>query len=134
MTEWKYPGDEAMRRAFMETLHEIIAEKNLTPEEVNRRIAEAHKTIDHRLHARAFGCAVRKLRQERELSRKALALAAGLPLRYLIRIERGHGLDVSVPEICRLACAFKMRPHELVRVYEKNVQEAKARQEESTKP
>jgi hypothetical protein len=117
MSEWKYPGDEVVRLAFTANVLEVIKEKNLTPEEVEKRIAAAHQTIDHRLHERAFGRAVKKLREERNLSRK-------IPVRLVMRVERGRGGDISVPEVCRIACALKLLPHELMEHYQNAVKEA----------
>jgi len=37
MTEWKYPGDDAVRRAFVANVLTIIKEKGLTLEEFERR-------------------------------------------------------------------------------------------------
>jgi predicted transcriptional regulator len=124
MSEWKYPGDEVVRLAFTANVLEVIKEKNLTPEEVEKRIAAAHQTIDHRLHERAFGRAVKKLREERNLSRKALAVSAKIPVRLVMRVERGRGGDISVPEVCRIACALKLLPHELMEHYQNAVKEA----------
>jgi predicted transcriptional regulator len=124
MTEWRYPGDEAVRLAFTAHILEIIKEKNLTPEEVQKRLAVAHRTLDHRLHERAFGRAVRKLREERGMSRKALADTAKIPIRLVVLIERGRGGDTSVPEVCRIACAFRLLPHELMEHYQNAVKEA----------
>lgn len=124
MTEWKYPGDEVMRLCFTANVLEIIKAKNWTYEEVQKRIAAAHQRIDHRVHERAFGRAVRMLREERNLSRKALALSAKIPIRLVIRVERGRGGDISVPEVCRIACALKLLPHELMEHYQKAVREA----------
>jgi len=124
MTEWSYPGDEAVRLAFTAHVLEIIKEKNLTPEEVQKRLAVAHKTLDHRLHERAFGRAIRKLREERNMSRKTLADSAKIPIRLVVLIERGRGGDTSVPEVCRIACAFKLLPHELMEHYQNAVKEA----------
>jgi hypothetical protein len=71
MTEWKYPKDEIARLAFAANVLEIIKEKNLAPEEVEKRSAAAHRRIDHRVHERAFGRAVRRLCEGRSLSRNA---------------------------------------------------------------
>ena len=73
MTEWTYPGDEAVRRAFARNILKIIKEKGLTIEEFERRVAEARKGLDAGVHERAFGRAVKKLRQERKMTRKRLA-------------------------------------------------------------
>jgi hypothetical protein len=124
MTEWTYPGDEAVRLAFAANVIEVIKEKNLTPEEIEKRLAAAHKSIDQRLHERAFGRAVRRLREERSMSREALASSAKISVRLVTRVERGRGGDISVPEVCRIACAFKLLPHELMEQYQNAVKEA----------
>jgi len=123
MTEWTYPGDEAVRLAFAANVLEVIKEKNLTPEEVEKRLAAAHESLDQRLHERAFGRAVKELRYERSMSRATLAALAKISLRLVIRIERGRGGDISVPEVCRIAYALKLLPHELMEHYQSAVKE-----------
>ncbi len=124
MSEWTYPGDEAVRLALAANVLEVIKEKNLTVEEVEKRLAAAHKSLDQRLHERAFGRAVRKLREEHNMSRETLAASARIPVRLVIRVERGRGGDISVPEVCRIACALKLLPHELMEHYQNAVKEA----------
>ncbi len=124
MTDWAYPGDEAVRLAFVANVLEVIKEKNLTAEEVEKRLAAAHESLDQRLHERAFGRAVRKLREERSMSRETLAASARIPVQLVIRVERGRGGDISVPEVCRVACALKLLPHELMEHYQNAVKEA----------
>lgn len=126
MTDWTYPGDEVVRLTFAANVLEVIKERNLTPDEVENRIAAAHKRIDYRLHERAFGRAVRKLREERNMSRKAMAVSAKISVRLVTRVERGRGGDISVPEVCRIACALKLLPHELMEHYQNAVKEANA--------
>jgi hypothetical protein len=128
MTEWKYPGDEAIRLAFTAHILDILKEKNWTHEEAEKRLAAAHKSIDHRVHERAFGRAVKKLREDRNMSRKTLAVSAKIPVRLVICVERGRGGDLSVPEVCRIACALKLRPHELMEHYQNAVKEADSSQ------
>lgn len=123
MTEWTYPGDEAVRLAFAANVLEVIKEKNLTPEEVEKCLAAAHKSLDQRLHERAFGRAVKKLRYERSMSRATLAGLAKISLRLVVRVERGRGGDISVPEVCRIAYALKLLPHELMEHYQNAVKE-----------
>ncbi len=119
MTDWKYPGDDVVRRAFIANVLRIIEEKGLTLEEFERRVAEARTNLDAGVHERAFGRAVKKLRLQRDLTRKRLAGSAGIPVRVLIQIERGHGGRlISVPEVCRIAAALKLRPHELMAHYQ----------------
>jgi predicted transcriptional regulator len=125
MTEWKYPGDEAVRRAFAANVLRLIEEKGLTLEELERRVAEGREDLDVDFHERAFGRAVKKLRQESRLTRKMLATAACIPIRELIQIERGQGCNLSsVPVVCRIASALKLRPHELMAHYQDAVVEA----------
>ena len=124
MTEWAYPGDEAVRLAFAAHVREILKQKNLTPEEVEKSLAAVHESLDQRPHERAFGRAVRKLRCERSMSRANLAALAKISLRLVIRIERGRGGDISVPEVCRIACALNLLPHELMEHYQNAVKEA----------
>jgi transcriptional regulator with XRE-family HTH domain len=125
MTEWKYLGDDAVRRAFARNILKIIKEKGLTIEEFERSLAEARKGFDTGVHQRAFGRAVENLRQERKITRKALAASAGIPVRMLIQVERDHGGRLfSVPEVCRIAAALKLRPHELMAHYQDAVKQA----------
>lgn len=129
MTEWKYLGDDAVRRAFARNILKIIKEKGLTIDEFERRLAEARKGFDADVHERAFGRAVKNLRQERKITRKALAASAGIPVRMLIQVERGHGGRlISVPEVCRIAAALKLRPHELMAHYQDAVKQADSAQ------
>jgi predicted transcriptional regulator len=129
MTEWKYPGDDVVRRAFIANVRTIIKEKGLTLKEFERRVAEARTDLDAGVHERAFGRAVKKLRQVRNLTRKRLAGFAGIPVRVLIQIERGQcGNLISVPEVCRIAAALKLRPHELMAHYQDAVEQANSAQ------
>lgn len=129
MTEWKYPGDDVVRRAFIANVLRIIEEKRLTLEEFEWRVAEARTDLDAGVHERAFGRAVKKLRLERNLTRKRLAGSAGIPVRVLIQIERGQGDSlISVPEVCRIAAALKLRPHELMAHYQDAVKQADSSQ------
>ena len=127
MTEWSYPGDEAVRRAFLAAVTTIVQEKGLTAEEFEQRLADAQRQPDDGSHNRALGRAVKKLREEQHMTRKALAVSAGIPLRLLIQVERGHGGQTSLPEICRIASALKLRPHELMQHYEKAFRQANQR-------
>src|SRR5258707_12657659 len=125
MTEWKYPGDDAIRMAFAANVLKIVEEKGLTLEEFERRMREVRKDLDVGMHERALGRAVKKLRIERDMTKKFLAASAGISVRVLIQVERGHGgLLLSVPEVCRIAVALKLRPHELMAHYEDAVKPA----------
>ena len=125
MTEWKYPGDDAVRGAFAANVLRIIEERGLTLEEFERRVTTAHANLDEGFHERAFGRAVKKLREERGMTRRTLAGWIGIPVRALVQIERGHGGGlVSVPEICKIAVALKLRPHELMAHYQNAVEQA----------
>src|SRR5262249_42739346 len=125
MTEWKYPGDDAIRMAFAANVLKIIEEKGLTLEEFEHRMQEVRQDLDVRIHARGLGRAVKKRREERNMTSKFLAASAGLSVRVLIQVERGRGgLLLSVPEVCRIAVALKLRPHELMAHYEDAVKHA----------
>lgn len=124
MTEWAYPGDEAVRRAFVATVTEIMQEKGLTLKQFENRLGETQGQLDYGSHERALGRAVKKLREEQHMTRKALAVSAGIPLRLLIQVERGHGGQASLREVCRIAHALKLRPHELMEHYEKAFKQA----------
>jgi DNA-binding XRE family transcriptional regulator len=129
MNDWKYPGDDAVRRAFAANVLRLVEEKGLTLEEFERRMEESREKFNEGFHERAFGRAVKKLREECSMTRKALAAAAEIPIRMLIQIERGHGGDlISVPEVCRIAVALKLRPHELMSHYQDAVVQADSSQ------
>jgi transcriptional regulator with XRE-family HTH domain len=129
MSDWKYPGDDAVRRAFVANVLRLVEKKGLTLEEFERRMAETRENFNEAFHERAFGRAVKKLREERNMTRKALAAAAEIPIRMLILIERGHGGElISVPEVCRIAVALKLRPHELMSHYQDAVVQADSSQ------
>lgn len=123
MTEWRYPGDEAIRMAFLAGVTELAQERGLTLEELERLVA-AQGQHDDGSHERALGRAVKKLREEQHMSRKTLAVSAGIPVRLLIQVERGHGGHASLAEVCRIAHALKLTPHELMAVYEKAYKQA----------
>jgi transcriptional regulator with XRE-family HTH domain len=124
MTEWAYPGDEAIRRAFLATVTEIMQEKGLTLKQFENRLEDTQGQLDYGSHERALGRAVKNLREEQHMTRKALAISAGIPLGLLIQVERGHGGQASLPEVCRIAHALKLRPHELMEHYEKAFKQA----------
>lgn len=125
MTDWKYPGDDAVRRAFAANVLKIIEEQGLTLEEFERRLTGARENLEEGFYERALGRTVKKLREERRMTRKTLAGSVGIPARALVQVERGHGdLSLSVPEICKIAVALKLRPHELMAHYQEAVVEA----------
>lgn len=124
MTEWKYPGDEAVRRAFAATVSKIVEEKGWTPEEFQQRLAEATRELDTGLHERALGRAIKKLREERNMTRRALAASASIPIQRLIQAERGHSGQLSLSEICRIASGLNLHPHELMEHYQDAVKQA----------
>lgn len=129
MSEWKYPGDEVVHKAFVANVLAIIKEKGLTVEEFEQGLQNARTEIDAGVHERAFGQTIRRLRRERNLTRKSLAGSAGLPTRVLIQIEQGQGGSlISVPEVCRIAVALNLRPHELMAHYQDAVKQADSSQ------
>lgn len=87
MTEWKYPGDDAVRRAFAANVLRIIEERGLTLEEFERRLTAVHDNLDEGFYERAFGRAVKKLREERGMTRKTLAGLVGVPCELSFRLN-----------------------------------------------
>ena len=128
MTEWKYPGDEAVRRALAATISKIVEEKGWTPEEFRRRLVEAARDLDTSLHERALGRAIKNLREERNVTRRSLATLAGIPVRRLIRAERGHSGQLSLSEVCRISAGLNLHPYELMERYQDAVKQADSSQ------
>ena len=61
-----------------------------------------------------FGQRLRQVRKERGLSQEALAHVAGLDRSYVGGVERGE-YNISLLNICLLAEALEVEPHELLR-------------------
>lgn len=128
MTEWTYPGDEAVRKAFAATVSKIVKEKGWTPEEFQRRYVDAVKDLDTGLHERALGRAIKNLREERKMTRRALAASGRIPVRRLIHSERGHNARLSLSEVCRIAAGLNLHPYELTEHYQDVVKQADSSQ------
>jgi Helix-turn-helix len=125
MTDWKFPGDDKVRRAFILNVLTAIRQQGLTFQEFERRVTQAAEVLDRRAHERAFGRVVKKLRLDRNLPRKRLAESAGIPVRVLTQVELGHGGHlISVPEVCRIAAGLKLQPHELLEYYQDAIETA----------
>jgi hypothetical protein len=128
MTEWKYPGDEAVGKAFGATVSRIIREKGWAPEEFRRRLVEAARDFDTGLHERALGRAIKNLREERNMTRQALSASARIPVLRLIHAERGHSGQLSLSEVCRIAAGLNLHPYELMEHYHDAVEQADSSQ------
>ena len=63
---------------------------------------------------KAFGQALREIREKRKLSQERLALDAGFDRTYISLIERGVR-SPTVRAVVRLAEVLKVRPSEIVR-------------------
>ena len=85
-----YPGDEAITKAFGEALRKLRLELGLSIEEAD---AILRAGIEYPRLARALGIVVRRLREQQKMSRTQLSTASGLPLRFIIRVERGKAQD-----------------------------------------
>jgi DNA-binding XRE family transcriptional regulator len=107
-------------------LHLLLSSrrKKLTIKEVGKRPAAARKGLDLKLHERAFGRAMRKLREEHNMSQEQLAARANVTVQLVARVERGCGGGISVLAVCRIARAFKLLPHEFMKHYQNAVKEA----------
>jgi len=64
--------------------------------------------------AKALGATIRQRRQERELSTRALAAAAGIDMATVVRIENGNFLTPAPEKLRRLATALDLSPTELL--------------------
>jgi len=91
-------------------------------------LAEAARDLDAGLHERALGRAIKKLREERNMTRRVLAASADIPIRRLIQAERGHSGRLSLSEVCRIAAGLRLHPHELLEHYQDAVKEADSSQ------
>jgi hypothetical protein len=107
-----YPGDEAVRKAFGQTLKKARLECGLTIEQAEVLLREAlapnanhNKTLRF---GRTLGIVVRRIRESKGMTRIQLAGNSGLPLRFIISVERGKlasGGDLC--QLVRLACGLK---------------------------
>lgn len=75
-----------------------------------------------------FGRRLRELRKQGGLSQEALAHEAGLDRSYVGGVERGE-YNISLQNICLLAEALSLPPHELLR-FSENHQKRGARPRE----
>src|SRR5271156_4413512 len=107
-----YPGDEAVRKAFGQTLKKARLECGLTIEQAEVLLSEAlspnaNHTRTERF-GRTLGIVVRRIRESKGMTRIQLAGDSGLPLRFIISVERGKvasGGDLC--QLIRLACGLK---------------------------
>jgi len=99
-----YPGDEAVRKAFGRAMRQARLECGLTIEQAEAAIREGLKPDEARNKftrlGRALGILVRGLREKKGMTRMQLASSSGLPLRFIILVERGK--VVSGGDICQL--------------------------------
>ena len=107
-----YPGNEAVRKAFGQALKKARLECGLTIEQAEVLLNEAlapnanhNRTVRF---GRTLGIVVRRIRESRGMTRIQLAGDSGLPLRFIISVERGKvtsGGDLC--QLVRLACGLK---------------------------
>jgi hypothetical protein len=107
-----YPGDEVVRKAFGQTLKKARLECGLTIEQAEVLLSEAlSPNANHnrtRRFGRTLGIVVRRIRESKGMTRIQLASDSGLPLRFIISVERGKvasGGDLC--QLVRLACGLK---------------------------
>jgi DNA-binding Xre family transcriptional regulator len=109
-----YPGDDAIKKAFGETLRALRQERGLSIDEADALLEEAMRTEAHPLLPRALGIVVRQLREREEMSRKQLSDASGLSSRFITNLERGKVNDPTLTQIVRLAMALNQQVADLV--------------------
>ena len=107
-----YPGDEAVRKAFGQALKNARLECGLTIEQAEVLLNEAlSPNANHNRtmrFGRTLGIVVRRIRESKGMTRIQLAGNSGLPLRFIISVERGKvasGGDLC--QLVRLACGLK---------------------------
>jgi hypothetical protein len=107
-----YPGDEAVRKAFGQSLKKARLECGLTIEQAEVLLGEAlSPSANHNRtvrFGRTLGIVVRRIRESKGMTRIQLAGNSGLPLRFIILVERGKvasGGDLC--QLVRLACGLK---------------------------
>jgi hypothetical protein len=107
-----YPGDEVVRKAFGQALKKARLECGLTIGQAEALLNEAlspnanhNRTVRF---GRTLGTVVRRIRESKGMTRIQLAGNSGLPLRFIISVERGKvasGGDLC--QLVRLACGLK---------------------------
>lgn len=83
-------------------------------------------TIKKDAHVSCFGDAVVQVRKKARIGVKELAKRSGVPLKLPKSIENGSatGNDFWLAEICKIAIAAKVRPSELMGIYDENLKKA----------
>jgi transcriptional regulator with XRE-family HTH domain len=76
-----------------------------------------------RSRAKAFGDALRELREERGLSQEAAALTCGIDRAYFGRLERAAKVP-TLTTVWKIADGFKTRPSDLLARAERLLNEA----------
>ncbi len=107
-----YPGDEAVRKAFGQALKQARLECGLTIEQAEVLLGEAvSPNANHNPTARfgrTLGIVVRRIRESKCMTRIQLAGNSGLPLRFIILVERGKAASGGdLCQLVRLACGLK---------------------------
>jgi len=69
---------------------------------------------------KAFGLALREIRQEKKLSQEALALESGFDRTYISLLERGVR-SPTIRAVVRLAEILEVRPSEIVETMERHL-------------
>lgn len=71
---------------------------------------------------KAVGAAIKKLRKERKLSQEVFSALAGIARSHLSMIETGNK-QANLETLWKIAGAFEIRPHELIRLIEEQSKE-----------
>jgi DNA-binding XRE family transcriptional regulator len=101
-----YPGDEAINKAFAETVRSIRIAKGLSIEEADALVATAMRSESPHNATRALGLVVRELREKQRMSRWALGRGSGLSVRLLVQIELGKA-DPALTDVVRLSIGLR---------------------------
>ena len=101
-----YPGDEAVKKAVGDALHEIRLEKGLSLEEANALFQNTNQENPQSMVPRALGIVVRQLREKQKMSRAQLSRASGLSVRFIGIVERGRADNATITDVVRISFAL----------------------------
>jgi DNA-binding Xre family transcriptional regulator len=109
-----YPGDEAILKAFGDSLRDLRIEKGLSLEQADAAFQDALKQDLYPRLPRALGIVVRRLREKQNMSRAQLGDSCGLSARFLSSLERGRASNATITQIVRLSFGLNCPVTDLV--------------------
>jgi ribosome-binding protein aMBF1 (putative translation factor) len=99
--------DEEVAARFDAVVEELIREKGVTREELERLMSERALPCNP---IRPLGLAIKAERQAKQMSRRQLARRAGVSLSFLTALERGVLPDLALSAFFNIAYALGVSP------------------------